>query len=153
MANKLAFDFSKGPTPDVEDRETMGFWEGTRQGEIRFPRCQKCHRFIWYPTVLCPNCHSSDIKWTALTSQPRLFTWSQVRWNLAPAYLPEFYSSRGYYIVALVEFDEAPSARLPTNIIDAQPEELRIGMPLEVAFQKVNDKITIPLFRPKKNAK
>jgi len=39
-----------------------------------------------------------------------------------------------------------------TNIIDCPqtPEALVLDMPLEVAFQKLDDSITLPVFRPAK---
>jgi len=37
---------------------------------------------------------------------------------------------------------------LVTNLVDCQPEVVYIRMPLEVVFQRVNDKLTIPLFKP-----
>ena len=36
-----------------------------------------------------------------------------------------------------------------SNPIDADPEKIEIGMPLEVVFQKMNDEIALPLFRPR----
>ena len=140
---KEYIDFSKGPLPDVEDKEGAPFWEGTRQGEIRFPRCRSCNRFHWYPCVLCPFCHSSDIEWQAVTGQPKLFTWTYVRWDLG-----SLFQVQGPYIVALAEFDDAPDVRLVANLVDCQPDEVYIGMPLEVVFQQVNDKLTMPLFKP-----
>jgi uncharacterized OB-fold protein len=143
---KEYIDYSKGRLPDVEDSEFASFWEGTRQGEIRFPRCCSCGEFHWYPCMLCPFCHSADIEWQALTSKPRLFTWTCVRWKLLPLSnipIP--------YIVALVEFDEAPNLYLTTNLVECQPEDIYIGMPLEAVFQQVGDKITMPLFKPMKD--
>jgi uncharacterized OB-fold protein len=51
----------------------------------------------------------------------------------------------------MVEFDEIQDIHLVANLVDCQPEEVYIGMPLEVVFQKVNDKLTMPLFRPIKD--
>lgn len=151
MKIKESIDFSKRPLPDAEDKEGGQFWEGTRQGEIRFPKCNNCNQFHWYPAVLCPFCHSSDIEWQALTSQPRLYTWTFVQWNLAQTSYKDLFETQGPYIAALVEFDEAPGLYLPTNLFDCQPEEVHIGMPLEVIFQKVNDEITMPAFKPKRD--
>jgi uncharacterized OB-fold protein len=53
--------------------------------------------------------------------------------------------------VALVEFEEAPGLYLVSNLVGCQPEEVYIGMPLEVVFQRVNDKLTMPLFKPIKD--
>ncbi len=52
------------------------------------------------------------------------------------------------YAIAVVELDEGP--RMMTNIIDCPqtPEALQLDMPVEVAFEKLDDDITLPLFRP-----
>jgi uncharacterized OB-fold protein len=144
---KAYLDFSKGPLPDVEDYEGAPFWEGTHRGKISFPKCQDCSRFHWYPCTLCPFCHSPNIKWQVLTSQAKLFTWSSVNWNLAEAGI------RGPYIMALVEFEEAPELYLTTDLVECRPEDIHIGMPLEVVFQRVNDRLTMPLFKPMKVSK
>jgi uncharacterized OB-fold protein len=140
-------DFSKGFLPDVEDEEGKPFWEGTRQGEIRFPRCRNCGQFHWYPCVLCPFCHSSDIEWQTISSQPKVYTWTYIRRPLGP-----LFAIWGPHIVALIEFDEAPGIHFASNLVDCQPEDVYIEMPLEVIFQKITDKITIPVFKPLKKA-
>jgi uncharacterized OB-fold protein len=75
-----------------------------------------------------------------------LFTWTCVRWKLGP-----IFEIRGPHIVALAEFEEAPYLYLVSNLVDCQPEDVRIGMPLEIVFQKVNDRLTMPLFKPKRD--
>jgi uncharacterized OB-fold protein len=54
------------------------------------------------------------------------------------------------YAIAVVELDEG--VRMMTNIIECPqtPEALVLDMPLEVAFEKIDDQITLPLFRPAK---
>jgi uncharacterized OB-fold protein len=141
-----AVDFSNVPLPDVDNTEGAPFWAGTLKGELRFPRCGSCQRFHWYPAVRCPFCHSPDIEWRSITSQPRVYTWTCVRRPLSP-----LFAIRGPHIVALVEFAEAPGIYLITNLVDCQPEEVHIGMPLEVVFQRVNDRLVMPLFKPAKD--
>jgi uncharacterized OB-fold protein len=142
---KTYIDFSNSPLPDVEFPEWATFWEGTRKGEIRLPKCRDCHQFHWYLSFLCPFCQSPNIEWQAITSQPRLFSWTCVRQDLT-----QVFTIRGPYIVAMVEFDEAPHLYFTSNLVDCPPEDVHIGMPLEAVFQKVDDKITMPLFKPMK---
>ena len=47
--------------------------------------------------------------------------------------------------MALVELD--CGARLVTNLIDVDPAQVHIGMPVEVAYVAVDDELTLPLFR------
>lgn len=95
--------------------------------------------------MLCPFCHSPDTEWRAITQRPKVYTWTYVRRPLSP-----LFAILGPHIVALVEFDKTPGIYLVTNLVDCQPEEVYIGMPLEVVFQRINDKLTMPLFKPQR---
>ena len=50
------------------------------------------------------------------------------------------------YVLALVELEEG--VRMFTNIIDCNPRDVHIGMPVEVTFQTATPQITIPYFKP-----
>jgi uncharacterized OB-fold protein len=52
------------------------------------------------------------------------------------------------YITAIVELEEG--VKIPTNLvgIDPEPENIKIGMPVSVVFEKVNDEISLPKFEP-----
>lgn len=54
------------------------------------------------------------------------------------------------YSIAVVELEEGP--RMMTNIVGCPqtPEALQLDMELEVTFEKLDDNITLPLFRPSK---
>ena len=51
-------------------------------------------------------------------------------------------------LVAVVTLEEGP--RMMTNIVDCEqtPDTLVLDMPLEVTFERQNDDITLPLFKP-----
>jgi uncharacterized OB-fold protein len=50
-------------------------------------------------------------------------------------------------IIGLTELDDAPGVRILTNIVDADPDELYCGLPMEVVFEKRED-FALPQFRP-----
>lgn len=50
-------------------------------------------------------------------------------------------------MIGLTELDDAPGVRILTNIVEAQADELRIGMPMEVVFESRGE-MAIPQFRP-----
>ncbi len=50
--------------------------------------------------------------------------------------------------MAYVELDEG--VRMLTNIVECKPEDVKIGMPVEVTFEDATLEISIPLFRPAK---
>lgn len=51
------------------------------------------------------------------------------------------------YIIAWVSIDEQPDVRLTTNLVDVEPDDVAVGMEVEVVFEQ-NDDVYIPLFRP-----
>ena len=50
------------------------------------------------------------------------------------------------YVAAIVELDEGP--RVMTNVEGIPIDEVRVDMPVVVAFRAISDDVTIPVFRP-----
>jgi uncharacterized OB-fold protein len=53
-------------------------------------------------------------------------------------------------IIGLTELDDAPGVRILTNIVDAEPDELQCGLPMEVVFEQ-RDEFALPQFRPRRD--
>ena len=49
-------------------------------------------------------------------------------------------------VLAWVDLPEGP--RVNTNIINCDPEDVEIGMEVEVVYVKATDDVTIPYFQP-----
>ncbi len=144
MAIKRA-DF---PLPDTDDVLTAPFYAGAARGELLIPRCNTCGRFVWYPEPACPR-DGNDLVWTRVSGRGTLFAWALVR----RAFLPAF-EDKVPFVTALVALDEDPSVRLPTYIVDADPDALGADAPVEVqfrplAFSTVPDRsVVVPMFAP-----
>jgi uncharacterized protein len=123
------------PTP-----ETQHFWDGTRHGELRLQRCDACGRTYFPPRPFCPTCASRSVTVFAASGKAILYSYV-IHHRPVPGFTPP-------YAIAVVELAEGP--RMMTNIIDCPqtPEALPLDMPLEVVFEKLDDEITLPLFRP-----
>lgn len=59
------------------------------------------------------------------------------------------------YIVAMIELAEEPDTRLISNVVDVAPEDMRVGLDVEVFFEEwtglsgeEDSRVWIPLFRP-----
>ena len=53
---------------------------------------------------------------------------------------------RGALCVALIELAEGP--RMISNVIGIAPEKVECDMRVEVAYQPISEKITLPKFKP-----
>jgi uncharacterized protein len=123
------------PTPETEH-----FWEGTRAGELRLQRCDDCAHVYFPPRPFCPACASRSVSVFAASGRGRLDSYV-INHRPHPAF-------EAPYAIALVALEEGP--RLMSNIVgcDQTPEALELDMPLQVTFERQNDTITLPLFRP-----
>ena len=127
------------PLPEATP-ETQHFWDGTREGELRLQRCGDCSETYFPPRPFCPGCGSKNVEVYAASGKGTLLSYVI---NHRPH--PSF---DGLYAIALVKLDEGPT--MMSNVVECEqtPEALTLDMPLEVTFEKQNDDITLPLFRP-----
>jgi len=130
----------KKPLPTIVG-ETWPFWESCRRGQLMVQRCDRCHECQFYPRGICANCWSNDIKWVKASGKGAVWTFTVTYQNRTPGFNEEV-----PYVLALVELEEG--VRMFTNIIQCNPRDVRIGMPVEVTFVPATDQITIPYFKP-----
>jgi len=122
--------------------EFAGFFESLKQRALAFPHCADCGRFHWYPMKACPHCRSHAISWRRVDGAGTIYSWTTVRHAFDPAY-----QDRLPYIVALVEFPDAPGVRLVANVA-AAPDTLAIGMTVKPRFGGAEDDGTTVTFVP-----
>jgi uncharacterized OB-fold protein len=51
------------------------------------------------------------------------------------------------YPIAIVELPEQEGLRLTTNLVNCEPEAVRVGLPVQVVFEQ-HDEVFVPLFEP-----
>ena len=51
------------------------------------------------------------------------------------------------FVTALVELEEDTRVRLATFLREVPPGGPRVGLPVEVTFESVNERLTLPMFR------
>ncbi len=127
--------------PETEWPLLAPFWQACRNEELRFPRCGHCQTWQWYPIYSCPTC-GGTFEWAKTSKKVTLFSWTVVR----KAFFPQFINKIPL-IVAIVDIDDAPGVRFIANAIDCQPEDLHIGMKMDVVFEHVNAEVSLPQFR------
>ena len=131
----------KKPIPRV-DEESKGFWEACRRHELYLQRCRACSTLRHYPRALCPQCLSSDTEWVRASGRATVYTFTVTHQNQGPGFRDEL-----PYVLAYVTLDEG--VQMLTNIVGCPVDSVRIGMPVEVTFDDVNEEIAIPRFKPR----
>ncbi len=121
------------------DEPSAFFWTSGADGTLRFLRCSSCAYLIHPPAPYCPRCQAREAAPGEVSGRATVhsFTVNHQPWD----------GSTDPYVIALVSIDEQPDVRLTTNLVDVEPDDVRIGMPVEVVFED-HDPVFIPVFRP-----
>lgn len=140
----------KAPAPPVEpapeqfilrpmkNRDTAFFWDGTSAGELRVQRCNACASLRFPPGPACPDCGAFDRGYVVASGRGTVFSYIVHRHPPVPGReLP--------ILVALIDLDEG--VRMVGELVGLRPEEIEIGMPVAVDFRRIDDDLTLPVWR------
>lgn len=130
------------PLPSLKELDTLPFWEGTRERELRYQKCDDCGTVVWHPRRHCTGCTGGTLNWHVASGKGTLYTFSVVRQSYHP-----FFRGQLPYAVAWIDLDEGP--RLLSNVVGvADPtKDLQCGQRVEVEWE-AHEELNIPLFRP-----
>jgi hypothetical protein len=114
------------------------YWEACQQERLTVQRCRDCQSYTFIPQACCGACLGSDLEWVESTGRGTLYSFTTV-------FRPQQPMFEVPYTVVVVELEEG--YHMLSNLIGVEPDEVKIGTPLEVAFEKRSDEITLPFFR------
>jgi uncharacterized OB-fold protein len=116
------------------------FYDFCKKHELRFQRCTDCGTWRHVPRDMCAQCGSFNWEWAQSSGKGKLFSWT----TAVQPMLPQFTDLVPYSPV-VIEMDEG--VRLVSWLTNVPPEELRLGLPVEVAFDDVTAEVTLPKFK------
>ncbi len=126
-------------TRPIPDALTQPFWDAARDGRLLIQRNPVSGKAQWYPRPYCLDDWNVEPEWIEASGKGTLYSFTVIpRSDIEEVPAP--------YVLAIVELEEG--ARMGATLIDVDPEEVKIGMPLEVAFVPLDDEISVPRFRP-----
>lgn len=129
------------PPVPVPDADSARYWAATLEGRLELQRCVACGDLVFYPRARCPACHGDRLTWTVLAGTGSVYAFTVVHRPADPSL-----ADAVPYVVALVTLTEG--ARLMTNIVDCDPTDVHVGMPVAVQFRHVSDAAALPVFSP-----
>ena len=122
--------------------ETTAFWEATANGVMLLPRCDACDSITWYPRGFCAECGSLKLTWIPASGRGTVYAFTVHRLGQEPA----AYRGASPYVVAYVELAEGP--RVLTNIVECDPNAVRVGQQVELVFHATGSGPALYRFRP-----
>ena len=106
------------------------FYCFVKEGKLMGAKCGKCGQLLVPPKPMCSNCFSKKLSWTELPRQGKLLTYTIIHVS------PKQFQSLAPYAVGIVKFEEG--AQLPGVVRDVPLDSIKVGMTLEVCFDKEN---------------
>jgi uncharacterized OB-fold protein len=125
------------------NRDSQFFWDGTAAGELRIPRCNACGALRFPPGPACQSCDAYDRGYVVAAGTGTVFSYVVHRHPPVPGKeLP--------IVIALIDLDEG--VRMVGEVVDAAPDsggddDIAIGMRLRVDFNRIDDDLTLPVWR------
>lgn len=112
--------------------ENKRYFGAAAGGQLLIGQCNACKRPHFYPRSLCPFCFSADTVMTPALGEGVIYSYSVTRQASPP------------YVIAYVTLAEGVT--MLSNIVDCDPENVRIGLKVKVKFVKVNEEQSVPMF-------
>lgn len=131
---------SERPIPTIT-AEMRPFYDAARRGELVVQRCRGCGALRFPARALCSECLAIDAEWTPVSGHGEVYSFNVMHQVYHPGFAAEV-----PYAVVLVKLAEGP--KLISNLVGIAPADIRIGMPVRVVFEPLNDEITLPKFAP-----
>jgi uncharacterized OB-fold protein len=121
-------------------QELAPFFAAAQRRELVVQRCAGCGLLRFPPRELCSRCWSRDADWTPVSGRGEVFSFYWMHQVYHPGFAAEV-----PYAVVVVKLVEGPY--MVSNVVGATRDQLRVGLPLTVTFDEVDDGVTLPKFR------
>jgi uncharacterized OB-fold protein len=126
-----------GPLPHASSHVSLPFWQGCRSEELRYQRCEACGLANFPPTEHCRQCLSAELCWTPSGGVGEVYSWTVVHRPVTAEFEPP-------YAPAIITLDEG--YQMLTNIVGVAPDDLAIGMRVQVQFHEVGPDVMLPYY-------
>jgi uncharacterized OB-fold protein len=141
MAGTRDVEAGGKPVP-LPDQLTAAYWAAADEGRLAIQRCDACGRLVHPPEACCPRCNAALTGTVDVSGRGRVYSYTVVRDNVTRGFEAE-----APYVVALVELTEQERLLVIANIVGATPDDVRVGAPVDVAFEEVAPGRRVPQFR------
>ena len=135
--------YDKGLGGGRNTLDARQFWDAAQEGRLLVQKCGSCGEYVFPPQDICAYCWAEDLEWTEASGNGRVHSFSTIHVGVHSTWADEV-----PYTVAFVQLEEGPY--LVSTLVDCEPEDVEMGMPMEVTFREVPaEEGLFPLFRPR----
>lgn len=113
------------PTPSITPANAA-FWAATAEGRFTLQRCYTCDTVVWFPRAHCPSCWTETLQTFDASGAGVVYSFTIIHKGA------NLYKDAAPFVLAYVELAEGP--RVLTNIVDCEPDSVRVGMKVHMVF-------------------
>jgi uncharacterized OB-fold protein len=124
---------------DAPNQLNAAFWEACDRGELIVQECQQCGGRFFVPEAICPMCRANDWRWQRSDGTGSIYSYTVVHRSFRSDLPPP-------YVVAAIDLDDG--WHMMSNIVGCRPDDVHIGMRVQVAFTDGPDGRRLPRFTP-----
>jgi uncharacterized OB-fold protein len=130
------------PADVAPDDLDAPFWDACREHRFLIHRCQICAVAYW-PASCCVDHGVQDMRWEDASGRGVVHTFTVVHHAYEPSMV-----ARIPYALAVVRLEEGPFFH--SDIVDCDPVEVHVDMPVIVRFEPIDDDdgAVLPHFAP-----
>ncbi len=127
------------PAP-LPSRTTQFFWDAAREGKLALQYDPVAERYQFWPRAISVVTGRRNLEWRTVSGRGHVYSYTVTH---VPA--PGF-EDRVPDVVGLIELEEG--VRILANMINVEPADMKTGMPVKVAFEKITDDVDYFAFEP-----
>lgn len=124
------------PIP-VPSELTAPFWDALRDGVLLSPLCHACGKRFFNPEAVCIRCGAAGWTWAPSVGTGTVYTFSIVHQPIVPDQPTPF-------VLAAVDVDDGWT--IMTHVLDIEPDQVYVGLPVRFAPTELRDDFYLPTF-------
>jgi uncharacterized OB-fold protein len=134
----MADDAYGKPLPEP-GRDSRPYWEALGEGRLVIQQCGACGKLRHYPRPVCDACYSMDATWRQVSGRGAVHSWTIAHHPFHPGFKDDL-----PYVLATVDLEEG--VRMIAQLRGVAPEQIAIGLRVEVGFERATEQVTLPVF-------
>ncbi len=129
------------PLPRVNAyMDTKPFWDAAKNGKLVIQYCKDTGKPQFYPHPVSMATGRRNLEWREVSGKGKVYSWTVTN-SPWPGH-----EDRVPFLCALVELDEG--VRMLVNLFNCTQENVKIGMPVKLCWEKLSEEINFPAFEP-----
>lgn len=132
------------PIP-LKDQDNSPYWDAADRHELNLQRCDSCHQYAHPPGPSCAKCGGTELSWVSIGGEVKATIYSYVV-SYRP-FLPGFQDELPL-IIAQAELEKVPEVKIMCNVLECKPEDIQIGMPVQMVWQDIVEDRALPQWKP-----